>query len=149
MERPNTVAGLVAKRAELAKFRKGLEAELRKVTCDLDHLDASIALFDVSLTPKAVQRYVTKHRAKKGSVTPFVIQFLREAPGPVTSRDITEAWNAARGLRTDDATFVIIRKRIGACLAKLRNQGHVSSVVMDGVYKAWKLVRFAERNVDF
>lgn len=32
MERPNTVAGLVAKRDELASYRKSLEAEVRKVT---------------------------------------------------------------------------------------------------------------------
>ena len=40
MERPNTVAGLKAKRAELAKLHEALEAEVRKVTCDLDHANA-------------------------------------------------------------------------------------------------------------
>ena len=44
MERPNTVSGLVAKRAELVAYRKGLEAELRKVTVDIDHLDAAIRI---------------------------------------------------------------------------------------------------------
>jgi len=33
-ERPNTVAGLVAKRAELVKLRDQLEAEARNVTVD-------------------------------------------------------------------------------------------------------------------
>ena len=136
MERPNTVAGLTAKRDELIKLRKGLEVEIKKLTCDIDHLDAVIGLFDPAQTPRSIQRYVTKHRAKKGSVTPFVVKFLRQAKAPVTSRDITEAWIAARGLRTDDATFVIIRKRIGACLTKLRVQGHITGV-MSGEYKAW------------
>ncbi|MFT4089614.1 MAG: hypothetical protein QM645_02690 [Asticcacaulis sp.] len=139
MERPNTVAGLIAKRSELAKLRKTLEAEVKKLTCDIDHLDAAIALFDSAQTPKSVQRYVTKHRAKKGSVTPFVVKFLREAKAPVTSRDITEAWIAERGLRTDDATFVILRKRIGAVLTKLRQQGLITGIVK-GDYKAWSVV---------
>lgn len=139
MERPNTVSGLIAKRDELSKLRKSLEAEVRKLTCDIDHLDAAIALFDPAQTPKAIQRYVTKHRAKKGSVTPFVVKFLRQAKTPVTSRDITEAWITARGLRTDDATFVIIRKRIGACLTKLRQQGLITGVDA-GEYKAWSVV---------
>jgi len=138
MERPNTVSGLIAKRDELLKLRKSLEAEVRKLTCDIDHLDAAIALFDPAQTPKAVQRYVTKHRAKKGSVTPFVVKFLRQAKEPVTSRDITEAWMAARNLRADDATFVIIRKRIGACLTKLRQQGLIAGVEA-GEYKVWSI----------
>ena len=137
MERPNTVAGLTAKREELHKLRKALEAEIYKVTCDIDHLDAAIALFDPAQTPRAITRYVTKHRAKKGSVTPFVVKFLREAKSPVTSRDITTAWLEARSLRTDDATYVIIRKRIGACLTKLRIGGLVVCDEMIGEYKGW------------
>lgn len=137
MERPNTVAGLTAKRDELHKLRKTLEAEIHKLTCDIDHLDAAIALFDPANTPRAMKRYVTKHRAKKGSVTPFVFKFLREAKAPVTSKDITTAWLEARSLRTDDATYVIIRKRIGACLTKLRTSGLVVCDEMIGEYKGW------------
>jgi hypothetical protein len=45
-ERLNTVAGLIAKGDELHRIRKSLETEVHKLTCDLDHLDAAIALFD-------------------------------------------------------------------------------------------------------
>jgi len=140
MERPNTVSGLIAKRDELHKLRKSLESEIYKITCDIDHLDAAIALFDPEQTPRAIIRYVTKHRAKKGSVTPFVFKFLREATGPVTSKDITTAWLVARNLRTDDATYVIIRKRIGACLTKLKEQGLITWAGTDGEYKTWGVV---------
>ena len=126
-ERPNTVAGLIAKRAELARIRRRLESDLQAVTCDLDHLDAAIRLFDPETTPEAVKRYATKHRAKKGTVRRFVLTALREAPGPVTSRQLTETWCEERGLRTDAATFVIIRCRIGACLTALK--GDRKSVV--------------------
>lgn len=84
--------------------------------CDLDHLEATIALFDESQAPAAVQRYVTKHRAKKGHLRRFVLAFLRDASEPVTSRQITEAWITARSLNADEPTYVIMRKRIGACL---------------------------------
>ena len=63
MDRPDTVAGLLAKRKELADFRKKLAAELHKVTCDIDHLDAAIRLFDPASTPHASQRYAVAHRA--------------------------------------------------------------------------------------
>ncbi len=140
MERPNTVAGLVAKRAELVKVRKGLELDLRGVTSDIDHLDAAIRLFDPATTPEARKRYATKHRAKKGTVRRFVLNMLREAKGPITSRQITEEWLAQRGLRTDDATFVLIRKRIGACLTALKEDDLAEGVGLLGDYKAWRLV---------
>ena len=133
MERPNTVSGLEAKRAELLKVRQRLESDLHAVTCDLDHLDACIRLFDPEQTPDAVRRYTTKHRARKGHVRRFVLAYLRDATGPATSRQITEAWMLARGLNADDQTFVIIRKRIGACLTALRVDGlAVAADVLDG-----------------
>lgn len=141
MERPNTVAGLIAKRDELHKLRKALESEIHKLTCDIDHLDAAISLFDASQTPRAITRYVTKHRAKKGTVGKFVLDYLRTATGPVTSRQITEAWIAKRGLNADEPTFVIIRKRIGACLTKFRVQGVIVSAGVEGDYKAWIIAK--------
>lgn len=125
MERPNTVAGLNAKLAELVRYRKALEAEVRKVTCDIDHLEAAIRLFDPETTSAAIKRYVVKHRAKKGALKRFVLNALREAGRPLTSRDITEAWIADRGLRTDEATFTVLRKRVGACLITARKAGLV------------------------
>jgi hypothetical protein len=89
-ERPNTVSGLEAKRDELARYRTALEAEVRKVTCDIDHLEAAIALFDPNTTPNAIKRYVVRHRAKKGSVKAFILDTLREADGPMTSEQITD-----------------------------------------------------------
>lgn len=140
-ERPNTVAGLTAKRDELIKLRNHLEAEARKVTCDIDHLDAVIALFDPENTPAAVQRYVTKHRAQKGHLKRFVLAFLRDNPGFHTSKALTTAWIEARGLRADDATYVILRKRVGACLIALRNQGLAETVGHADGFKAWRLSR--------
>ena len=91
MDRPNTVAGLLAKRQQLQAVRLQMEAELRKVVCDLDHLDAAIELFDPKATPAAIGRYITKHRARRGEMQRFVLERLREAGGPLTSRDLTEA----------------------------------------------------------
>jgi hypothetical protein len=90
-ERPNTVAGLTAKREKLIRLRKQFHAEIRKVTCDIDHLEACIRLFDPEATPNAVKAYVVRHRARKGSVKAFVLKRLREAPGPLTTAGITEA----------------------------------------------------------
>ncbi len=141
MERPNTVAGLVAKRKELAALRSTLEAELRRVTCDLDHLDATVLLFTDDAKPATVLPYKAPFRTPQGHLQRFVLGFLREAGGPATSKQITEAWLVARGLRTDDGTFVVLRKRIGACLIGLRGGGVVRNGEGRGRYVGYELVR--------
>ena len=138
VERPNTVAGLVAKKAELEKIRDDLEADLKAIVIDIDHLDATIRLFGDRQTR---ERYMRQYRAKRGSVRLHALTMLREAGGePITTRQITEQWCANRGLKTDDATWAIIRNRIGACLTTLKNDGLVlrAGTLADG-YAAWTL----------
>jgi len=141
LERPNTIAGLQAKRRQLVKLRKDLERDVRKVTCDLDHIDACIRLFDPAAdTAAAIQRYATKHRARKGQMRRFVLDQFKGATAPLTSLDIAEAWMADRGLRADHNTRVIIRKRVGACLIALRTGQLIYSVPHMGTHKMWLLV---------
>ena len=46
MERPNTVSGLLAKRAEFAGQIKHLQAKLSQLLADQDAIDCTIRLFD-------------------------------------------------------------------------------------------------------
>lgn len=144
-ERPNTVAGLVAKHKELCELRERYRHEIKKLTVDIDHLDACIRLFDPKADSYAIREYVTKHRAEKGSVKRFVLSTLREAVAPMTSRQITELWVQDRGLQADEATLTTIRKRIGACIKVCVNQGLIecdgqsTNHDANGPYKLWKL----------
>jgi len=146
-ERPNTVAGLTAKHAELCALREEYRAAIKKLTVDIDHLDAAIRLFDPNADTHKVNSYVTKHKAKKGSVKRFVLNCMREATGPLTSRQITEMWAADRGLEADEATLSILRKRIGACIKTcvsqdlIRDCGWTEDHGEFGPYKLWELKR--------
>lgn len=136
-ERPNTVSGLEAKRDELIRYRTALEAEVRKVTCDIDHLEAAIGLFDPTSTPNAIRRYVVRHRAKKGTVKAFILDTLREADAPMTSETITDLWLKARGLNASPDVRVVIRKRLGAGLISLRARGLVANEGQFDGAKGW------------
>lgn len=144
-DRPNTVSGLIAKHAELSALREQYKAEIKKLTVDIDHLDAAIRLFDPDADTYAIKAYVTKHRAQKGSVKRFVLSALREASEPLTSRQITEMWVEDRGLVADEATVTTIRKRIGACIKTCVSQGLVDDCGWTkdhgefGPYKLWTL----------
>lgn len=126
-ERPNTVSGLNAKRDEPIRYRKELHREIKRVTCDIDHLEAAARLFQDgahSLPFTSLGRpYTVRHRARKGTVRRFILAQLREAQAPLTSASLCEAWLKDRGLKPDDDTRVVIRKRIGAALIALRAQG--------------------------
>lgn len=146
-DRPNTVSGLVAKHKELLSLREKYRDEIKKLTCDIDHLDAAIRLFDPNADFRVIKAYVTKHRAKKGSVKSFVLNTLRESSEPLTSRQITELWVEDRGLRADDQTMSAIRKRIGACVKTCVNQKLVEQAGTApaddrgyGPYKTWRIV---------
>ena len=140
-DRPNTLAGLIEKRAHLAGLLKFHRAEERKIICDLDHVDATIRLFDPNADTSRVARYPTKHRARKGEMFRFVISMLRTADRPLTSFEITQAQIKARGLKADEQTFVLMRKRVGACLTAQKGRGLVRSVPLEGLYKGWELMR--------
>lgn len=149
MERPNTISGLQAKRAELIKLHTQLVEDAKKILCDIDHLDATIRLFDpdADLQRRVKSRYAIKHRAHFGHSKRFVLDVLRRADAPMTSRQIADAWAKDRGLTADDATLNILRKRIGATLQTCKKQGLIEYVGMTsdgdpfGPYKLWRVAK--------
>ncbi len=144
-DRPNTVSGLKAKLAELTALRERYRAEIKKLTVDIDHLDAAIRLFDPAADTFAMKEYVTKHRAQKGTLKRFVLGCFREATEPLTSRRITEMWTEDRGLVADEATYAILRKRVGACIKACVGQdlieecGWTEDHDANGPYKLWRV----------
>lgn len=140
-DRPNTIHGLLAKREQLRTLLKNLRAEERKVVCDLDHLDASIRLFDPDADAGRLIRYPTKHRAKKGEVVRLVVRLLKDADRPISTIEITHEQMKARKLKADDATTLLLRRRVGACLNKLKRDGYVRVVDLPGLYHGWEWVR--------
>jgi len=140
-ERPNTVSGLNAKRDELIRYRKELHREIKRVTCDIDHLEAATKLFldgarSLPFTSFG-KPYTVRHRARKGTVRRFILAALRDAQGPLTSADLADAWLKDRALKPDDDTRIVIRKRIGAALIALRNQGVARNEGFRDGLKGW------------
>lgn len=141
MERPNTMAGLAAKRDELHRDLKKTRDHEKKLIVALDHVEGAMRLFEPGGMPTRIMKNVSVHRAQKGSVTRLVRQMLREADRPITAADITEVQIKQRKLKADDATFVMLRKRVGACLTKLKADGYIRAVPLPGLYQGWELAR--------
>lgn len=140
MENEHVLGGLTRKRAEIAGQIEHTQAALRKLVIQLDSIDAAIRIFDpqADLAMIAPKAYPPRHAAFRGEMMRFVMGALRIAEEPVTSRDIALEVMKGRGLNPDDAELSItIRKRVGACLYKLKQQGVAREVPIAGELKGW------------
>jgi hypothetical protein len=65
VERSNTLAGFVEKRAEIAGEISLTRAKLRQLILDLDHVDAAIRSFDPSYDVEGIRQKIptAAHRA--------------------------------------------------------------------------------------
>ncbi len=140
-EHPNAVAALMAKRDELVKVRARLEDDLRRLTCDIDHLEGSIRVFDPEPTPEAIQRYLPKYRAKGGHLRRYLLNRMREATAPVTTLELADGWMAERAIPMHHANHVIVRRRIGATIMHLMHKGLVRAIPTETQRKLYELVR--------
>ena len=86
---------------------------LRISASRFDHLEAAIRLFNPDSSLAAFKKYIVQHRAKKGTLKRFLLATLRDAPAPLSSAQITDLWLEAGGLKIDDETRTVMRKRRG------------------------------------
>jgi hypothetical protein len=138
---PHVVTGLISKRAELAGRIEHLQAQVRQATVELDHIEASIRIFqpDIDMETLGTRPVPAIHHAFKGETTRVVLETIRTAGRPVDTTTITEAVMKARGLdRQDAAMFRLMSKRVGACLRHWeRERGAIRSQTGAGQVKFW------------
>lgn len=143
-ERPNTVSGLLAKHKELTGLLERHKTEIRKIKQDMMHLEATILLFDPDA--QAERALMKRKRAPRGKIKYFILSALREAPEPMTSRQLAEQWAAEEGLETDDKSINGLRKRITYSIKDAVKQGIVECAGRTinhgqyGPYKLWRVV---------
>lgn len=140
MERPNTVAGLKAKKKALEAELKAAKKAVKAIKIDIQHIEAATRLFTDN-TERAIPRRDVQFRAERGEMRRHVLTALRESTAPLTSQEIADAWCKARGLNADHETYVLIRKRVGACLNTLKRAGTINEIPMEGLYKGWQICK--------
>lgn len=145
-ERPNTVAGLVAKRAEIAGQIDAARAALQRLIVDLDHIDAAIRLFDPDYDVAGIRAktYPVAQVTRRGDSIRQILGLLRQASEPMTTKQIALQVMAARGQHTEDAALVVtITRRVGASLRSYRDNGTIRSIKDGryGKYDLWEIAR--------
>lgn len=143
MAEPHVITALVRKRAELAGDIENGQAAVMRMIRELEGLDATIRLFDPDyrveeIRPKAFRP--PEDWSKRGEMTRIILDILRQAAEPLTSRDIALQLIAERALDTSDEKLCrLMVKRVGVALRLQRDKGVVKSDQGTGLYMVWKL----------
>lgn len=126
-ERPQTIFGLEAKYKELVGLRNQHLTEVKKLTVDIEHIEAAIRLFDPNNQTHMRALFEPKHRAERGEIKRFILNTLREANAPISTRDLTKRWVKRNGIEASVPTFRSLRRRLGIAVSICVKQGLVES----------------------
>ena len=118
------IDGLQDKRAEIVGLVGRLEQQLADHRLSLTHLEATLRLFDPDLllpdTDPLQRERVSWFRL--GECLRLIYDVLREAPQPLTTRDVARRVIAAKGITVaDDRTQALIQKTILASLSRAKS----------------------------
>jgi hypothetical protein len=113
-DRSHALSGLVAKRAEIAGRITHTRATLRQLLIDLEHVDAAIRIFEPAfdvggIKPKAPAPIFAV--SFRGEFVRVILDMMRQAKGPVTTKEIAFHVMRDRGLNTADPALVALFNR--------------------------------------
>ena len=134
--------GLLRKRQEIADKLEVAQAQVRQLVLDIDAVDSTIRLFhpDVEIGVVRIKPVARRHAAVRHEASRIIFGVLREAPGPMTTREIVRAVMEARGMNTADHAMVqTMLLRMASTLRKLKNRGKLVADKQDGKNRWWGL----------
>lgn len=143
MKFEHVLSGLMAKRAELSGRVEILQREIREAVLAIDHIDASIRMFDPDADLEDIKpKLPPRHSAFRGEVSRLVLNALRKSGKPMPVSELTMHVLAGRGLTAEDRPFVrVLSRRVGACLRNLRKKGLVEMTRIVGQVGRWEITR--------
>jgi hypothetical protein len=128
MKPPTTdqmVAGLVAKRQEIAAQIEASQRQVKEAVALFDRVEATIRIFkpDMDFGELSERPVPPAHNAFKGEVRRILLTTLRDASAPLSTSDLTEVLMQARGLPLDDRRLRrTMLGRVGSSLNTLRRK---------------------------
>lgn len=137
----HTISGLLSKRADLFNEAIRLRDRLVEIRNDLGAIDRVLGTLgykgDLDAAMPRQKREVIFGR---GELTTAILNELRDAPAPMSSREIAQSIIAFKGDDARDRRYVSdLAKRVSKALRKLRIDGVVRSIVDQRSNVAWAI----------
>lgn len=132
------LTGLVKRRADLLKEAKCVEAGLRRLLTDIEHVDGAIRTYDPAYRP----RKVVLRRAKRVDLVRTALDVLRQAKAPMTVREVTMAVMSRTGRDAADKKLIgKMIERVRVALLRQGKAGVVRSEQGPGQFVLWEVAR--------
>ena len=140
MAEPHVITALVAKRGEMVGLIEHHQKQITRLASDLVHVDATLKLFDPEIDLRNLR--AKEHRERNAFFRPgeaprFLLDTLREADKPLTSRALAESAIATKGLEDTPELVVALQKTLTAALKKLTDEGTLAEGPLEGVARTW------------
>lgn len=116
-----------------------LLAKVDVLAADVAAIDKVLGMFAPDMIPQAIPALQTRPKpdwAMRGEVVRIVFAVLRDAPFPMTTRELVAAVNRTRGIE-GEITFLQV-KRVRKCLDRQRARGALEVVLVDG-RQCWQI----------
>ena len=145
MSESHVVSALKEKRIQVASQIESLQAQMRQATIDLDHIEASLRLFDpdvdlAALSPRKVAPVLYDTKGDTGRV---ILEALRTAMRPQSTAQVCDAVMKARNLDTNDRALcrLMMRRTVANLKHWSRKRGLIRSMPGPGQQLLWEIVR--------
>jgi hypothetical protein len=138
----HVVAGLIAKRRELAGVIADLERQLAQHRADLTHIDGVLRVLAANLDLESIKPKRIYRRSlyfARNELSRLVLASLRIAMKPLSVDDLTHQAMITKGFNPTDAILrAAIRDQVGAIVKRLRRQNIAESIGQRRATR-WKL----------
>jgi len=145
MSESHVVSALKAKRIQVASQIESLQGQLRHAVIDLDHVEASLRLFDpdVDLAALSPRKVAPVLYDTKGDTGRIILETLRASMRPLSTAQVCEAVMKARNLDTNDKALCrLMMKRTTANLKHWSaKRGLIRSMPGVGQQLLWEITR--------
>jgi hypothetical protein len=143
MGQSHILSGLVAKRGELASEVEHHRRELHRLTEALGHVEATIRLFEPSYAFGAIPACTRGSRQQwfgPGECQRLVLEILRDAVEPLSSRTLAQEVAARQGLEDSRDVLAGVQKSVSAVLRRLVAKGVVRRQMLAEGTPVWARV---------
>jgi hypothetical protein len=143
MAESHVVSGLIAKRADMAGMIGHHKKEMERLMGALGHLDATIKLFAPEFDLRTVRAKEHRQRNRyfrSGECHRLVLEIFRDAPGPLSSRQIAEQIIERKQMEPSTTLIEQMQKNAIAVVHRLEKAKTIVLTGKDGLGLTWMLV---------
>jgi len=143
MGETQVVSALRDKRSELAGRIEEAERDIARSRADLEHIDGALRIFAPGLTLESIGAKRPRQGTgpfRPGELSRLLMNILRRAGAPASTRDLYDAVMTAKGFALDDdESYAVIAKAVSASLGKLKRRGAVMAGLGDDHVNRWSI----------